>query len=56
MVRCDRAAALADDRWMRDRRLLADGADVMHDVGRVLVERVIDARFEVGLRAVVIDA
>ena len=36
--------------------LVADVLDVINDVVGVLLQRVIDAGFEVGLRAVVVDA
>ena len=52
----DRPAALRDDRRMRHACLVADGLDVIDDVVGVLLQRVVDARFEVGLRTVVVDA
>src|SRR6185437_14713786 len=56
VIRGDRAAALGDDGGMRDFALVADVLDVVDDVAGVFFERVVDAGFEVGLRAVVIDA
>ena len=50
-----RAPALGDDVRMRNLGLVADALDVIDDVVRVFLERVIDARFKVGLRAVVVD-
>ena len=41
---------------MLDLLVVADGLDVVDDVVRVLLERVVHARFEVRLRAVVVDA
>src|SRR5208283_129893 len=52
----DGAAALGDDGRVRDLALIADVLDVIDDVVGVLLERVVDAGFEIGLRAVVIDA
>ena len=52
----DRAAALRDDRRVRHAGFVADRLDVVDDVVGVLLERVVHARFEVGLRAVVVDA
>ena len=52
----DGAAALGHDRRVRNARLVAHGLDVVDDVVGVLLERVVHARFEVRLRAVVVDA
>ena len=41
---------------MRHLGLVAHALDVIDDVVGVLLQRVIDARFEIGLRAVVVDA
>ena len=56
VVRDDRAAALGDDRRVRHARVVAHRLDVVDDVVGVFLERVVDARLEVGLRAVVVDA
>ena len=50
------AAALADDGGVRNLGLVADALHVIHQVVGVFLERVVDARFEIGLRAVVVDA
>ena len=52
----DRAAALRDDRRMLHAGVVAHRLDVVDDVVGVFLERVVDARFEVGLRPVVVDA
>ncbi len=52
----DRPAALGEDRRMRHLGVVADALDVEDDVVGVFLERVVDARLEVGLRAVVVDA
>jgi hypothetical protein len=52
----DGAAAFGDDGRVRDFGLVADVLDVVDDVVGVFLERVVDAGFEVGLRAVVVDA
>jgi hypothetical protein len=52
----DGAAALGNDGRVRDRCLVADRLDVVDDVVRVLLQRVVHARLEVRLRAVVIHA
>ena len=52
----DGAAALGDDAGVRHLALVAHVLDVVDDVVRVLLEGVVDARLEVGLRAVVVDA
>ena len=52
----DRAAAFGDDRRMRHAGFVADALHVIDDVVGVFLQRVVDARFEVGLRAVVVDA
>ena len=52
----DRPAALRDDRRVGHLRLVAHGLQVIDHVVRVLFERVVHAGFEVGLRAVVVDA
>ena len=41
---------------MRDARFVADLLQVVHDVVRVLLQRVVDRGVEVGLAAVVVDA
>ena len=41
---------------MRHARFVADRLDVVDDVVGVFLQRVVDARLEVGLRAVVVDA
>ena len=56
MVCHDGPAGLRDDGWMRDAGFLADALDAEDDVVGVFLERVVDGRFEVGLRAVVVDA
>ena len=56
MVRHDGPAAFGDDRRVRDLRLVADGLEVVDHVGGVFLQRVVHARLEIGLRAVVIDA
>ena len=56
MIRDDRAAALRHDRRMLDAGVVAHRLDVVDDVVGVFLERVVDARFEVGLGAVVVDA
>ena len=52
----DGAAAFGNDDGMRDFGFVADVLNVMHDVVGVFLQGVVDARLEVGLRAVVIDA
>ena len=52
----DRPAAFGNDRRMRHAGIVADALDVVDDVVGVFLQRVVDARFEVGLRAVVVDA
>ena len=52
----DRPAALRDDGRMGDLLFVAHLLDVVHDVVRVLLQGVVHARLEVGLRAVVVDA
>ena len=49
-------AALGDYGWIRHRRLVAHILDVIDHVVGVFLQRVIDARFKVGLGAIVIDA
>ena len=49
-------ARLGDDRRVRDLGLVADVLDPEDDVVGVFLERVVDRRDEVGLRAVVVDA
>ena len=56
VVRDDRAAAFRHDRRVLHARVVAHRLDVIDDVVGVFLERVVDARFEVGLRAVVVDA
>ena len=56
VMRDDRAAAFRDDRRVRHLRLVAHGLQVIDDVVGVLLQRVVHARLEVGLRAVVVDA
>ena len=51
-----RPARLGDDRRVRHAGLVADALDAEDDVVGVFLQRVIDRRFEVGLRAVVVDA
>ena len=55
MIRGDGAAAFRNDRRMRHLGFVADALDVIDDVVRVFLQRVVDARFEIGLRAVVVD-
>ena len=52
----DGAAALRDDGGVRHAHLVAHVLHVVDDVVGVFLQRVIDARFEIRLRAVVIDA
>ena len=52
----DRPPGFADDRRVRHARLVAGAFDAKDDVVGVLLQRVVDRRFEVGLRAVVVDA
>ncbi len=52
----DGAAAFRDDGGMRHADLVADVLHVVDDVVGVLLQRVVDARFEISLRSVVIDA
>ena len=52
----DGAAALRDDRRVRHAGLVAHRLQVIDDVVGVFLERVVGARLEVGLRAVVVDA
>ena len=56
MIRDDRAAALRHDRRVRHSGVVAHALDVIDDVVGVFLERVVGARLEVGLRAVVVDA
>ena len=56
MISRDGAAAFGNDDGMRHLCFVADVLNMMHDVVGVLLQGVIDARLEVGLRAVVIDA
>ena len=56
VVRGNRAAALGHDRRVRHAGLVADLLQVVHHVVGVLLQRVVHARLEVGLRAVVVDA
>ncbi len=51
----DGAPALGDDRRVLDAGVVAHGLDVVDDVVGVLLERVVDAGLEVGLRPVVVD-
>ena len=55
-MRDDRASALRHDRGMRHAGFIAHGLQVIDDVAGVLLEGVVQARLEVGLRAVVVDA
>src|SRR4051812_31741100 len=55
MISRDRPAAFADERRMWDRRFFANGLHMVYDVCRVLIERIVNARFEVRLRSVVIN-
>ena len=52
----DRAAAFGDDRGMRHAGFVAHALHVVDDVVGVFLQRVVGARFEIGLRAVVVDA
>jgi hypothetical protein len=56
VVRHDGAAALGHDRRVFDARVVAHRLDVIDDVVGVLLERVVHARLEVGLRPVVVHA
>ena len=56
VVRHDRTAALGNDRRMLDTCIVAHRLNVVDDVVRILFQRVIHARFKVGLRTIVIDA
>ena len=56
VVRRDRAARFADDLRVRDAARVAYARDPVHDVARVLVERVVHRRFVVRAAAVVVDA
>ena len=49
-------ARLGDDRRVRHAGLVADALDAEDHVVGVLLQRVVDRRLEVGLRAVVVDA
>ncbi len=55
-MRHDRASAFGNDRRVRHLCLVAHRLQVVDDVVGVFLQRVVDARFEIGLRAVVIDA
>ena len=55
VIRDDRPTALRHDRRMLHAGVVAHCLDVVDDVVGVFLERVIDARFEVGLRPVVVD-
>ena len=52
----DGAPAFGHDGGMRHFGFVADILDVIHNVVRVFLQRVVHAGFEIGLRAVVIDA
>ncbi len=56
VVSRNRSSALRDDVRVRHFRFIADTLDVVDDVARIFLERVVNAGFEVGLRAVVIDS
>ncbi len=56
VIRHDRAPALRHDRRMLHAGVVAHALDVIDDVVRVLLEGVVDARLEVRLRSVVVDA
>ncbi len=56
MVRHDCATALAHDRRVRNAGVVAQALHVVNDVVGVFLQRVVGARFKVGLRAVVVDA
>ena len=56
VIRGDGAPAFGNDGGMRHFGFVAHVLDVIDDVVGVFLQRVIDARFEIGLRAVVIDA
>lgn len=52
----DGAAAFGDDVRVRDFGLVADALDVIDNVAGVFFECIVDARFKVGLRTIVIYA
>ncbi len=56
VVRDDRTPAFGNDVGMRHPRIVTDRLDVIHDVVAVLLQRVIDAGGEIGLRTVVVDS
>ncbi len=56
VVRGSRAPGLADDHRVLDLAGVAHAGDAVHDVARVLVDRVVHRRFEVRAAAVVVDA
>ena len=56
VIRDHGAAAFRHDRRVRHARIVAHALDVVDDVVGVFLERVVHARLEVGLRAVVVDA
>ena len=56
MVGHDRTSALGDDGRVVDARLVAHRLDVVDDVVGIFLERVVHARLEVRLRAVVVHA
>ena len=55
-MRDDGPAALRDDRGMRHFGFVAHGLQVIDDVVGVFLQRVVDARLEIGLGPVVVDA
>ena len=55
VVRHEGPSALGNDRRVRDLRLITHRFQVVDDVVCVLLKRVVDAGFEVGLRPVVVD-
>ncbi len=56
VVRGDRAARLADDHRVGQAARIADAGDAVDDVVRVLAQRIVGRRLEIGARAVVVDA
>ena len=56
MIGGDGAAAFGNDGGVRHLGFVADVLNVIDDVVGVFLQRVVDAGFEIGLRAVVIDA
>ena len=56
MIRRNSASALSNDRRVRNIRFIANVLNVVNNVARVLLQRVIHAGFEVRLRAIIINA